>query len=152
MHRAPVCFLLCRNIYPRAGGLARGNKPSSLPILYKSWHRASFMILQPKFYRWCCKIICLNSLHSPSQGDNGDLGLLPMLYSSTAKVLGHPCNPNPRLGANRGARSQAPISPKISPGSIASIPLPRISPEFSALHTVVHFSKSIMAKRGAFCN
>ena len=62
MYKAPVCFLLCRNPSPCAASLAGGSKPSSLPILYKSWHRASFMILLPKSYCWCYKIISLNTL------------------------------------------------------------------------------------------
>ena len=82
MYKAPVCFLLCRNISPCAGGLARGSKPSSLSIFYELWHRASFIIFQPKFYRrpGCYKIFCLNSLHLLSQRNiNGDLGL-PLMF------------------------------------------------------------------------
>ena len=41
---------------------------------------ADFMFLQPKFYRRCCKRICLNNLHAPSQRNvNGELGLPLML-------------------------------------------------------------------------
>ena len=68
-------------VSPCAGGLAGGNEPWCLPILYKSRHRTTFMVLQPKFYRGCYKIIWLNSFHSPSQRNNGDLGLPLMLYN-----------------------------------------------------------------------
>ena len=95
MYKAPVCFLLCRNTSPCARCLAGGSKPLSLSILYKSWHRASFMILQPKFYCGCYKITCLNSLHSPPQRNtNGDLSLPLMLcnrgrFIQTAKWRGN---------------------------------------------------------------
>ena len=61
-----------------------GEQASSLSILYKSWHRASFMIFQPKFYCGCYKIICLNNLHSPSQRNiNGELSL-PLMFCNRA--------------------------------------------------------------------
>jgi hypothetical protein len=87
MYKAPVCFLLCRNPSPCAASLAGGSKPSSLSIFYESWHRASFMIFQPKFYRGCYKIICLNSLHSPSQRNiNGDLSL-PLMFRNRGRFI-----------------------------------------------------------------
>ena len=47
-----------------------------------------------------------------------------------------------------GVLGRKPPYPLKYPLARSSIPLPKISPEFSALHTVVHFSKSKMAKRG----
>ena len=76
MYKAPVFFLLCRNPSPCAASLAGRSKPSSLSIFYELWHRASFIIFQPKFYCGCYKKICLNGLYSPSQRNiNDDLSL-----------------------------------------------------------------------------
>ena len=61
MYSTKYIYLRKRNMYKlqsvspfarthlHAAGLAGGSKPSSSYILYKSWHRASFMIFLPKF-------------------------------------------------------------------------------------------------------
>ena len=46
MYTAAVGFLLCRNTSPCTASFAGGSMPSSLPLFYKSCHRACFMVLK----------------------------------------------------------------------------------------------------------
>ena len=46
MYKAPVGFFLCRYTSPCTASFAGGSLPSSLPLFYKSCHRACFMVLK----------------------------------------------------------------------------------------------------------